>query len=87
MDFDLSKVGPQVVDVSGMVVGTINRVLTLNGNGRRYHEFVTCKLPLRERLVLIVSTKSSAVLTTNFFGLWEFGRQNPPVLEVLGTTQ
>ena len=43
MDFDLSKVGPQVVDVSGMVVGTINRVLTLNGNGRMYHEFVTCK--------------------------------------------
>ena len=41
---------------------------------------------LRERLVLIVSTKSSAVLTANFFGLWEL-RQNPPALEALGTTQ
>ena len=42
---------------------------------------------LRERLVLIVSTKSSAVLAANFFGLWEFqaaGRTLAPVDQVYG---
>jgi len=43
--------------------------------------------PLWERSVLIVSTKSSAVLTVIFFGLWEFRRQNVSVPEVLGTTK
>ena len=38
---------------------------------------------LWEMLVLIVSAKGSAVLTAIFLVLWEFGRQNTSVLQVL----
>ena len=59
--------------------------------GFEAHEFSAMRThqpyALWERLVLIVSTKSSAVLTVNFFGLWEFRRKNVSVLKVLGTTQ
>ena len=37
---------------------------------------------LWERSALIVGTKGSAVLTIGFFGLWEFRRENAPVLQV-----
>ena len=45
----------------------------------------SCESPLWERLALIVSTKSSAVLTVNFFGLWVFNIQASKCVGTGGT--